>query len=317
MNTRINPCKLLWAPFWLVLASVLFFSGQLFAAPQCQTLFAGQTLDAGEVCVDNTGEDLTVTFQTSGDWLLEETHLFIGSSLDEMPRTRSGNPQVGRFPFQTQLDGVTSYTYTLPLGDYGVAGDTLVIAAHAVVYRMTADGSVQSETGWADGDRIREKGNWATYFTYVIQDGGVVLGCASKETAFAYGDQPLNELGTGINRWGWQITLDADFGYSGTQPIYAGAGLNDITKGTLVGELTYDYNGSNVYVTFSLLPGFSLTETHLYLDTTYVTTGAPGQFGHLHDNLPVGTTFDDYLIPVDIQPGESLYLVAHATVCME
>jgi hypothetical protein len=41
----------------------------------CVTLLAGQTLVAGTVCAEIAGDDLGVTYATSGDWKLYEAHL--------------------------------------------------------------------------------------------------------------------------------------------------------------------------------------------------------------------------------------------------
>ncbi|UCG12736.1 MAG: hypothetical protein JSU72_20050, partial [Deltaproteobacteria bacterium] len=72
--------------------------------------------------------------------------------------------------------------------------------------------------------------------------------------------------------------------------LYAGAGQNDLTKGTLVGNVSVDYAGGCVNVTYSVDPGYYLGETHLWVGydplpevtrggrTMY--TDAPGQFPH-------------------------------------
>ena len=307
---QLVPCLAL-----LTACAALLWAPGAHAAPQCQTLFAGQTLDAGQVCVDNTASRLLVTYRTANGWTLDEMHLFIGKSLSEIPQTRTGNPQVGQFPLSATATGAAEYTFDLPLGDHGVYGESLVIAAHAVVMKTQSDGGIRKETGWANGTRMVAKGNWATYFTYVVQVPPVVGACKSTETAFAFGDMTLDELGTGINRWGWQITVDGVQGLSGSKPLYAGAGRNDISKATLVGQLNCQYSGSQLSVTYITNGGYSLKETHVDAGNSYVATGAPGQFGNTHGSLPFGTTVDSHTINVADVDADGIFLVAHATIC--
>lgn len=126
--------------------------------PKIVPLWAGQHFPAGEVSVWNDGSSLHVCFQTSGSWRLVETHLYVGMS----EPTKSAP---GRFPYsQEHLPWVSSYCYDIPLGDIGAGGgDTVYIAAHAVVY-WPCD---WEETAWAEGDRFGK--GWAMYFEYEIQ----------------------------------------------------------------------------------------------------------------------------------------------------
>lgn len=143
----------------------------------CVDLLAGQDRPVGEVCVVNDGEHLLVTYETSEDCVLTETHLAVSAdeagsgewvAREHRWQNRSGNPAPGRFPYTAEHDpAVNSYTYTIALADItgGVAqGDHVILGAHAVV---DCDGDV--ETAWGDGDRFVDRGNWATHFAYDIQ----------------------------------------------------------------------------------------------------------------------------------------------------
>jgi hypothetical protein len=126
-------------------------------------LMAGQHYVAGTVTVeatvdgDVTSVDVTINTEAT-DWMLTETHVAVAGSLEELPQTGSGNPQVGHFEFSIEHDPpVNSITYDV--GDYET-GQELFIAVHAVV--QSVDGE---ETAWAAG--LEFPGNsWATYFTY-------------------------------------------------------------------------------------------------------------------------------------------------------
>jgi len=115
-------------------------------------LLAGQDMLAGTVTAEIVGTDVVVTYQTSGAWLLTETHLQIECSVGAIPQ-KNGNPIPGDFDYSMMHDPpVASYVYTIPIVDPGVEHpnfdkngkylvephdwsgcETLYIAAHAVV----------------------------------------------------------------------------------------------------------------------------------------------------------------------------------------
>jgi len=303
------------------------------AGQYCTTLYAGQDIDAGNVCaevVDNGAtEQLCITYTTTGGWELVEAHLWVGKALADMPQTRKGNPQVGQFPYHSgDITGQTTYTFCVDLSEFGgedaLCGEELLAAAHAVVRKDNGDGTYQTETGWGDGDRMVERGNWATYF-------GIQFTCStvpqppgySSETAFAYNcDEPARTCFIGMddgaggtfNRWGW---TNGPLG-PGTYyfDIYAGAGRCDIDNGTLVGLLTVDYDGTEATVTYSTCGNYTMTETHLYVgnevlarDVNNEFTVAPGQYPDIHEDLEnVQTDVHTVSVTGDI------YVVAHAVV---
>ena len=300
---------------------------------ECQTLFAGQTIDAGNVCfeIDASGENMTVTYDTINGWELTEAHLWVGDSPEGYPQTRRGNPKIGIFPFNSgDITGATSYSFTVSLADWHdlLQCDqslSLYAMAHAAVRRDNGDGGYDTETGWADGDRVTEKGSWATLVTLDI---GVT--CEDEptspppsghddETAFAVGETcflDIDEDGDGdgdFNRWGWSI---GPLGVGTTShDIYAGAGQCDLGKGEFVGVLTVSYDGSTATVIYDTAAGYHFDETHVYVgneilprDVNGDYTVAPGQYPQSTEHIPavesVTYTFND--LSGDIQ------VVAHA-----
>jgi hypothetical protein len=127
------------------------------------------------------------------------------------------------------------------------------------------------------------------------------------ETAFALGDKTFIDLGVTKSRWGWQVgpltkgTHEAD--------IYAGAGKNEISKGTKVGKLTVVVKDKEVVVTYDLGADNTLKETHLYVGDKDVKDIAPGKLGQQH-SLDKATS-DTYTVKV----GGPVNVVAHAVVC--
>jgi hypothetical protein len=297
----------------------------------CSDLLAGQFTDAGDVCATVEGDNLVITYTTADGWELTEAHLWVGEHLADMPQTRKGNPKIGNFPYNSgDITGATMHQFSVPLSAFGLTGAettcddlSLIVAAHAALRKDNGDGTFQTETGWGDGDRFVDRGSWATY-------SGITLKCledvnpgGNTETAFAFGGADaacflgVDEDGDGrgdFNRWGWTNGQLSAGSY--TFDIYAGAGQCDLTKGTLVGTLTVDYDGSTATVTYSINGPYFLAETHLYVGNEILArngngdfTVAPGQYPTIHD--PASGTKDEYTIS---GLSGDIYVVAHATV---
>jgi uncharacterized protein (TIGR02145 family) len=157
---------------------------------ECVDLIAGQHIKIGEVCVVNDNHLLHILYKTTGGWELKETHVAV--SMDEPGtgewivnrwQTRQGNPVPGQFPYHNPLLSIHSYTISLDDITNGVGPDDIVfIAAHAIV-----EFNDESVTAWGDGIRFVNRGNWATYFQYILREtedenfhilepGGIVVG---------------------------------------------------------------------------------------------------------------------------------------------
>jgi hypothetical protein len=200
--------KRLMSVLLIVTLVMAFFGAALPAAgaaavvecgdPTVVTLFAGQTMNAGNVTVANDDSYIYVTFAALGDWLLKETHLAIASTVAGIPQTKNGSPVPGQFPYKmTHNPLVNTYTYVIAKADLPEGG-SYAIAAHAVVVKVDATGAViASETGWGDGTRFVTKGNWATWFGYTWQecDDENTIECwtGTDETAWAAGSRYVDQ----------------------------------------------------------------------------------------------------------------------------
>lgn len=111
------------------------------ALPSCYEeqrfpLFAGKTWQVGEMIVNNTDDQICITYELSSTvaaagWRLTETHLALGPNANAIPQTKTGNPIPGAFPYSRVYDpGVVSDTFCV---DMDITGAPIVIAAHAVV----------------------------------------------------------------------------------------------------------------------------------------------------------------------------------------
>jgi len=128
------------------------------------TLYADQIIDVGTLTVVVDGSNLVVTYNSTDPWVLEETHLYVGT----VAPTESAP---GRFPYAPK-DAVNG-VYTISLVDFsGVT--TLYIAAQAEVTNPTEIDPVtllpREESVWAEGDEIRPGKNWAMYFEFDLVD---------------------------------------------------------------------------------------------------------------------------------------------------
>ena len=120
----------------------------------------------GTVQVWNDGTNLYITIRVRQGEGLEETHVAVAESLDDIPQTKKGNPKVGQFPYKHEnLNGIRVDEFVIPLADLQLEIDDLVvIAVHASL--------ISGETAWADcgGSNAYFRGNnWATFFDYTIQ----------------------------------------------------------------------------------------------------------------------------------------------------
>jgi hypothetical protein len=132
----------------------------------------------------------------------------------------------------------------------------------------------------------------------------------SCRTAFVFGPTTLASV-LPTNLWGWQLNVGK--GQTVTQPLYAGAIDNNLSKAVKVGELTATYEGKKVSVTFKMTGDLGMSATHLYVGERNVPTALPEQYGNAHEGLNKAL-IDSYEINVSGQAA-SLNVVGQAVVC--
>lgn len=139
-------------------------------------LIAGKTKNIGNVKVTNDLDSLYIYYETVDMWYLTESKIHVGKNLEDFPFAgRSGNPVPGKFDLQfVHNNGTKDFQVSIPLGQLE-ANDKAIIALHADVEEWI-NGKLSSKEGaWASGERFTERGNWATYFYYVIEETGLTL----------------------------------------------------------------------------------------------------------------------------------------------
>jgi hypothetical protein len=315
-------------------------------------LIAGQHYDVGSITVTNDSTNLYVTYTLDPDVRDTRTnaicvptvdpsfgtlHLWVGDNdptgaVTTMPKAGNGAPIPGQFPYQFDASGLQTHTFTIPLSELGITDvftacdKTLYVVAHAEIsVDSDCDGDLDSETGFG-GNLPGTGSRWWFYGAYAVCCDDGVTPVPFCQTAYAKGGyiwttdkksnpEKLPSLNLTKNRWGWAIKLTAPG--ETTYPIWAGAGLNDTTKGIRVGTLTVNWDGTNVAFCYDLDEDYTIQELHVYTGDDAPTTIAPGQYGYIQDfnDAPVEDWCDS--LPLADANGGGVWVVAHAVVCFE
>ena len=129
------------ALFGLMITPV-FANGTVYES----TLIAGQHHNVGEVTIYfNDAHTLMYVKLETQECSIIETHLWVGTDLEGVPRTRSGNPKIGHFPYAgDHEDGTKEVIYEIPVK----SGQTYHVLVHSVVDCP----GLGEETAWGQGD---------------------------------------------------------------------------------------------------------------------------------------------------------------------
>ena len=128
-----------------------------------------------------------------------------------------------------------------------------------------------------------------------------------EETAWAFGNNKNMDFVNSKN-WGWNIGPITE-GYHEVHLLYAGAANNDISKGTLVGEVHIHYTDGKVHVMYHMYEGFTLVETHVWIGKTPLPTQRNGRMTDAPGAFP-------YKDGAMVEMSGPVYVAAHAVVRM-
>jgi len=296
-------------------------------------LNAGNTFkNAGFVNVSNDNTNLYVTVNSTFGFQSgsENLKIWVGTNLDLLPSNTQGVAIPGQFPLKTTLaSGVNEYTFIIPftaIEGYGGITDCTSKIYVFVHGDVISDANGGTDTAWG-GNSCTQSGTdgnkrWICSGVYQAKCCTPPPPSGYTQTAFAKGSwvftsdkksnpENLSSLNLTKNRWGWAINVKA----TGTTSysIYAGAGLNNISKGKKVGTLNVDWNGSSVTVTYTMLPGYSMEGVHVYAGDFKPTTIAPGQYGNQASFDPNATTYTETYTVSDSN-ADGIWIIAHAGV---
>lgn len=160
----------------LMLVALIFGNNASACWTDDSPLYAGQNTVIGEVGVGNyeNGDTLYLRYLiTEEGWELIQVHVAVAEDFDDIPQTKKGSPKVGQFPYKAKAGEITDecwystateMRFHIPMDPEWQSGDTLYIAAHAVVIGP----GCQEETAWADTGLEFGGGSWALYFIYTV-----------------------------------------------------------------------------------------------------------------------------------------------------
>ncbi len=233
-------------------------------------LWAGQDILAGYVHVF-LDENNYLQVQVNSEYTIDEVHL---GTYTELPTKR---PAPGQMEFDS--------------GPYE-SGDSIIVLVHvAFAEDMDENNPVAGETAYAGDPDFDGKGAWFYYIalTFIDCDGPVDPPTSfSYQTTYAYFGEDSIPFDINGQPWGWYAMF-----MPGTYELYAGAGLNDLSKGTYVGDLTVDEYGNVSYILFE---GYEVNleegnpEVHFYIGEE-VPERIPGQWKTVDMTNPLYMTF--------------------------
>jgi len=193
--------------------------------------------------------------------------------------------------------------------DWGMWSNTPYYHTYSI-YRIGAGAPITfAIVDWIDEDYTNNQ----CHFRVLIYEGPPVP--PEGETAFAYGgDYATCFRSLGFKNWGW---TNGPLGSGSYEfDMYAGAAKCNINKGTLVGTLEIDYDGSTAIVTYVMDAGWAMDYTHLYVGSELLPrdgkgdfTVSPGQYPYQNDLD--GAASDEYTVT---GLSGDIYVVAHADV---
>jgi len=223
-------------------------------------LWAGQDILAGSVVV--TVENGMLSVEVMTDYQYDDVHI---GTYTELPAKR---PAPGKMVFNE--------------GPYEV-GETVFLIVH-VAFSDIEDSPVSGETAYG-GNTQTGTNAWFYYIPLEVKECDVPPvdpeGEWTQETAYAYFLEDSIAFDENGQPWGWYSLYQ-----EGTFDVYAGVGLNDLSKGTFVGTITVE-NGTAV---FTAEDGVRVLEEHFYIGAD-VPARIPGQWNTIDMDNAVYMTF--------------------------
>jgi len=247
------------------------------------TLWAGQNINAGTVSVSRDSGTLYVVYRTNEKYLISGVHVWVGTSLADLPTNNQGIPVPGQFPVNQPVNPAASeVVVSVPLGSW-TAGTQLFIFTHADLIGQNVNGTQYgNETGWA-GDKSLDIARWNFYFSYTLPPYNRTVTPTQQISGFAFFD--LN--GNGVR--------DAD------EPGIPGVNIS-LTKGSDVQNAVTGSDGAYLFtglypveytVASSLPVGFVRTSP----ESLTVTATGTADFGFALDYNWIGSqTANGYTI---------------------
>lgn len=291
---------------------------------------------AGEVTITNDNENLYVHIYSEDGFqdIGNNVALWVGTDLNELELNSYGIPLTSdSYQYLDEAED-TDFTFTIPLADVmgydeSQCGNGIIYVVTQVAALVSIDGSDVYVTGYGGNNLVDTSFPWwydwytpqcceeeppgddtceTAYAKYPVEgDFGFGYVFASDEDANPEGHFSL-ELSN--NKWGWagRFTEDGSYDFD----LWAAAGLNDTSKGTLVGTVTVEISGNDVKVTYNLMDDYAMSELHIYVSNDIPETTAPGQYGYTMEFDDPQTT---HIANFTVDGEMDIWVIAHAVVC--
>ena len=262
---------------------------------QTYQLYAGQTINAGTLTVDNDGTNLYVTYTTTSPNYFNTLHLWVGKDLAMLPTNNGGNPVIGQFPYSFNVNGGTTHTFTIPLANIG-GGAECEDAIYVVAHAEWCGTSTETAFGGNVPVNYGEPGRWWRYAEYTIcceEPYNPV--CYKSETAWSAGTRY-------VQKGNWATYTSVSNQLPKTVTLFAGQTMN-------AGSVNFAMSGMDVQITitlnegWSLVPGNESVKIQGFTSTPPASNPAPGQFTTYKGNELTVTVpyFNFYGVHVDVQ----------------
>lgn len=125
------------------------------------------TISVGNVTISNNISFIEIKIQTTGNWILDKTRIYVGSSAG-VPLNSNGTPKISQFAYQTTHPWDTQvYTLRIPKGT--LSGNiTIVVQADMLRVNKTTCAIYECISAYADGAAFVSN-NPARKVTYAVK----------------------------------------------------------------------------------------------------------------------------------------------------
>ncbi|RYP50164.1 hypothetical protein DL768_004281 [Monosporascus sp. mg162] len=201
---------------------------------------------------------------------------------------------------------------------------------------VAAGVGINGATCFQQGTPISPKGNWFGYTTVTFECTDI---CAKScncpigkwckmGTAYGYVEGKaitfnptlVEDRAKGRNKWGWYYKISsADLYDAGlTGDLLVGAGGNEESKSTDVGDFSAKLSGETLTVKYDLTSGYDLGEVHVYASCKAPTSCAPGSWEAYNSDksgLDLSATTDlVFKQDITVPKCATYYLIFHGAI---
>lgn len=208
-------------------------------------LIAGQNTNVGEVIYsyDSDAGQLFVTYKTTGNWMITEVHLFVGTQAKFITNcTNKKAIQIGHFPYSASNLKTVKYDFNPITIDAKLYPEGLTIVAHAIVKN-----GKQEETAFSNCSSFKP-----------------LITVKSKFSNGAFAETEGDPFSTDPDQWCFYLgtnTYEGNDEYLFQSQWYPNAILG------YTGKVVVNDDGETLSITVQSNNGLKLSHTYLYVGT--------------------------------------------------